>query len=86
MKLDKMAIANAAALSTAILWTICSIGVALLPNFVQSMREWMMHGSIATSALEVTFGSFLMGGILLVVIAWVWGYVFGWAWEYVSKK
>ena len=86
MKLEKMVIANASALSTAILWIVCSIGVALLPDFVQTIRESMMHGAVATGSLEITFGSFLMGGIALVVMAWVWGWVFGWAWEMASKK
>ena len=86
MKLEKMVIANASALSTAILWTICSIGVALMPDFVETVRGWMMHGAIMSGSLEINFGSYLMGGISLVIMAWLWGWLFGWAWEYVSKK
>lgn len=86
MKLDTMAIANASALSSAILWTVCAVGVALFPSLLETIREWIMHGSVATNALEVTFSSYLLGGLAVVVISWVWGYVFGWAWEYVSRK
>ena len=86
MKLEKLMIAQAASLSTAILWTICTIWVALLPDFTETIRAWIMHGSVATGPLEVTFASYLMGGLTLVIISWVWGYVFGWAWEFVSRK
>lgn len=85
MKLDKMVIANASALSSALLWTLCSLGVALFPSLVETIREWIMHGSVATGALEVTFGSYLLGGLSIIVISWIWGYLFGWAWEYCSK-
>lgn len=86
MKLEKMVIANASALSTAILWTVCALGVALFPSLVETIREWIMHSSVSTGPLEVTFASYLLGGLSLVIISWIWGYVFGWAWEYVSKK
>lgn len=86
MKLEKMAIANASALSTAILWTICTAGVVLFPSLVESMRDWIMHSSVTAGTLHVTMASYLLGGATLVVVSWIWGYVFGWAWEYVSKK
>lgn len=85
MKLEKMAIANASALSSTLLWIFCSLGVVLMPGFVESIRSAMMHGS-TTEALSITFGSFLMGGVTIIIISWIWGYLFGWAWEYVSKK
>lgn len=85
MKLDKMVIAHASALSSAILWILCALGVALFPSFVESIRELIMHGAAATGPLEVTMTSFLLGGLAVIVISWIWGYVFGWAWEYCSK-
>ncbi len=86
MKLEKTAIAHASAISSVLIWTLCVIGVALFPSFVETLRQAMMHGASATAVLGVTFSDYLVGGATILVISWVWGYLFGWAWELVSKK
>lgn len=88
MKLDKLVIANSLALATAILWVICTVIVVILPGFSLTVTSWWLHG-LNTSVLgswNLTLANFLLGGIVLVISAWVAGYIFGWAWEVVSKR
>lgn len=88
MKLDKVIIANSLALTTAVLWVLCTIIVAVLPDFSLAVTEWWMHGLdvsvMGTWSLNVA--NFVLGGFTLVISAWVSGYVFGWVWEALSKK
>lgn len=88
MKLEKITIANASALTTAILWVICSIIVAILPAFSFSVTQWWMHGMTFSSMGQWNLNpsNFVLGGISLIIVAWVSGYTFGWSWETVSKK
>ncbi|AKM79533.1 MAG: hypothetical protein UX85_C0010G0012 [Candidatus Beckwithbacteria bacterium GW2011_GWB1_47_15] len=88
MKLDKMVLANAFGLATAILWVVCSLMVALLPNFSWEVMRWWMHGMDvdAMGGWNLNLFNFLAGGLTLVITAWVTGYIFGWSWEKVSRK
>ncbi len=88
MKLNKTVLANAFALVTVVLWTLCSAIVWLLPNFSMTVFKWWMHG-MNMSGLgnwNLTLGNFVGGGVTAIISAWVSGWVFGWAWEMVSGK
>lgn len=88
MKLDKMVLANAFGLATAILWTLCSAFVLLFPAFSTTISNWWMHG-LDISVLGVwnlTVANFIWGGVTLVISAWITGWVFGWSWEMASKR
>lgn len=87
MKLDKIVLANAFALSTAIFWVICSAIVYLLPAFSLTVANWWMHG-LDVSLMgnwNITFTNFIWGGITITASLWATGYIFGWAWEKMSK-
>jgi len=88
MKLDKMVLANAFGLTTAMLWVLCSLIVVVLPDLYLLVMRWWLHGMdvAVIASRQLTFGNFLLGGITLVVSAWVTGWVFGWSWEKVSGK
>ena len=83
MKFDKLTIANALALTTLIFWVACSLFLALFPAFYMQTGNWWMHGRMMGSA--VTMGSFGFGGITMIAVAWVTGFLFGWSYEQVSK-
>lgn len=87
MKLDKIVLANAFGLTTAILWVACSAVVWLLPRLSMTVIEWWMHGmDIAVIGnWNLTFSNFLLGGIVGIVSVWVTGWVLGWSWEKVSQ-
>ena len=86
MKLEKTVLANALALTTAILWILCALFVVLLPDLSMTVVKWWMHGMDPTAlgAWSLDLANFILGGLTLVISAWVSGYIFGWAWEKVS--
>ncbi len=83
MKVDSMKLANAFALATAVLWTLCALIVWILPVFTLQASVWMMHG-MDLPAWNLTFSNFLLGGISWVVVAWVTGWILGWSWQQVG--
>lgn len=88
MKQDKLVIANALAVTTVMLWVICTIFIVLLPDFSLTVTSWWMHG-LDVSAMGIwnlTFNNFIFGGITWAVAAWGSGYIFGWVWQIASKK
>jgi len=88
MKLDKTVIANASALTTAILWVICCALVAIIPRYAWTVSNWWALGILIAvkGAWKLTMTNFLLGGATLTIVGWVSGYIFGWAWEKCSKK
>lgn len=88
MKHTKEVIANALALTTAIFWVIDTLFVSMLPRFSLRASRWMAHGMPVDEIgpFNITFYNFIWGGALLVVFAWIFGYLFGWSLEYFSKK
>jgi hypothetical protein len=87
MKLDKMVLANAFALTTAVLWVVCSAIVWVLPAFSLTVTRWWMHG-LDISVMgnwNLTFTNFIVGGVTIVVSTWVTGWLFGWSWEKAGK-
>lgn len=87
MKLDKTILANAFALATGILWTVCSLFVIILPDFSMKLFNWWMHGLDITvmGNWSLNLTNFLLGGLTLVISAWLSGYILGWSWEKVSQ-
>jgi 2TM family of unknown function (DUF5676) len=88
MRTEKVVLANAFALTVAIVWVVCSLLIAVLPAFFLTVTTWWMHG-LALSTMgtwNLTWGNFFLGGVTLVVAAWLSAYLFGWCWEIVSGK
>ena len=87
MKLDKSVLANAFALATAILWIICSLFIILLPDLSIIVSKWWVHGLDITvmGNWSLDLINFLLGGLTLIISAWVSGYIFGWSWEKASQ-
>lgn len=88
MKKEKIVLANAFALTIAIIWVVCSLLIALFPAFTLAVTSWWMHG-LALSVMgtwNLTWSNVLLGGITLVVAAWLSAYLFGWCWETISGK
>lgn len=88
MKLEKTTIANALALTTAIIWVVCSAFVFLLSDLSMTITNWWVHGLNLSvlGSFKLDLANFLLGGITLTLSFWGIGYVFGWSWEKVSKK
>ena len=88
MKLTKNRLAGAFALTTAVLWTICSAFVAIFPDFSYKVTKWWLHGMNIDSLGEfnLSWGNYLSGGLTLVISLWVTGYVLGWSLEIFGKS
>lgn len=83
MKNITMKLANAFALAMAILWTLCSVFVWLLPDLSLQITSWWMHGMDLSvmSGWHLTASNFLLGGITAVIASWATGWTLGWSWQ-----
>lgn len=78
MQLNATKLANAAAVTTFILYVVCTLFVAVVPEFSMAILAGGMHLPNAANALgevSVTFGGFLLGLIPLVIYAYVGVYL-----------
>ncbi len=88
METNKVSLAHAFGLTTAILWVLCVIVVALFPVFSLTVTQSWMHGMDMTSmgGWYLSFNGIFFGGVAIVICAWITGFIFGWSLEFVSKK
>lgn len=88
MKLNKNVFANALALTTVVVWVVCALFVALLPDLSVTIVKWWSHGLdyTALGVRQVTLGGFILGGVTLTIAGWLFGYLLGWSLEYFGKK
>lgn len=74
MRLNPTAVAIAAALAFANVWTLCSILVAALPGAMMGMTEHMIHAHLQGFPWVLTLPGYLIG-----LITWsAWAAVTGW--------
>ncbi|MFQ5452459.1 MAG: DUF5676 family membrane protein [Candidatus Paceibacterota bacterium] len=88
MKLTKELLANAASLTTAVLWTLDTAFVYLFPTFSINISKHLFHGLPIQEVgnYNITAYGYIIGGVFYVVGAWIAGYIFGASLEYLSKK
>ncbi|HSG89893.1 MAG TPA: DUF5676 family membrane protein [Pseudomonadales bacterium] len=67
MKLDPLGLAAASAIAIAIVWTLCSILVALMPMQMSTMTGHMIHAQFEM-AWVMSWAGYLIG--LIVWSAW----------------
>jgi len=78
MQLNATKLANAAAITVFILYVVCTLFVAIAPEFSMTILAGAMHLPSAADALgevEVTLGGFLLGLIPLVISGYVAAYL-----------
>jgi len=78
MQLNATKLANAAAITTLILYVVCTLFVAVAPQFSMTILAGAMHLPSVADALgevEVTLGGFLLGLIPLVIYTYVGAYL-----------
>lgn len=77
MKLNERALANASAVLVAVVYVVCALFVAILPDFSRAVAGSWFHGidlnSIWTGAPR---GNFVLGFVSSVLLAWVSGWAF----------
>jgi hypothetical protein len=78
MKLDANKLALSFGGATAILWTLCSLFVALVPGAMMSMTGHMLHTDVSGFAWIMTGTGFLVGLICWTAWAMAAGWLIGW--------
>ena len=88
MKIDKMVLANAFALTIGITYIVCRLLVSLFPGlFMQITRSWFhLIDLTRISGADLGLGLFILGLLSSIVSAWLFGYLLGWSIEYFSKQ
>lgn len=88
MKLNKYTLANTLAITTGILWVLCALFVTLLPKLSLQITSLWLHGlTIDTlGSWNMTLAGFGLGGLLLILSAWISGYTFGWVLDVQRKS
>ena len=76
MQLTRQNLSKSFALTTGVLWILCSGFVAIFPDISRGVTRWWMHG-MELSGYNVTLGSFMLGGASIVASAWLTGYILG---------
>lgn len=85
--LNKVAFANALALLTAALYLVFYVLSALAPAaFVYLFNAQFLGADIAVLIPEMTAGAFAQSAIVLIIMAWLMGYVWAWLYNYFAKK
>lgn len=75
MKIDANALALSAAVTTALLWLLCSLFVVMMPGMSMNMSGYMMHSDFSGMQWELNIIGFLAGLIIwslcAAVTAWL---------------
>ena len=79
--------ANALAAASVVYYLLCAVLAMIAPQFLLGMFQSWFHGINVTqlATTQRSFGSFLFGLISLAVVAWIFGYVWGWMYNKLSK-
>ncbi len=88
MKHDPMASANAAGLTTAVVYVVCRVLVGLFPDWFFSMAQSWFHG-IELQKLgtwNLTLENFIFGVVTATITAWLIGWCFAHCYNMFLKK
>ena len=91
MKIEKITFANALALTTLIVWVVCSAFVAILPGLYMRAGGWWMHmnySSLTSLGMwpMMSMNGIFFGGFTMVIAAWIAVYIFVWIYEQLGKS
>ncbi len=64
MKIDAMKLAIAAAMTTAVVWTVCSALVAFLPGSMMGLSGHMVHADLAATSWALTWTGYIAGLVI----------------------
>ena len=78
MKLNTLAIANATSVVTAVLFTLCALLLAVAPAAAYAAFSYLFHVDLSGIAYPMTWGVYLGGLIVWVVVMWLVGAAFAW--------
>ena len=88
MRHQPIATANAAAITTAIIYIFCRLAFAIAPDISLSVGKTWFHGiDIGKIAASTgTLDSFFLGFITIIIFAWIVGYTFAFIFNLFAKE
>jgi len=88
MKYDPKATANGVAITAGTIYIVCRVGVAFFPDLLMTITQLWFHGLelARVSGWNLSLGSFVLGLISLLIVAWLVGYFFANSYNYFVKK
>ncbi|MEK7597266.1 MAG: DUF5676 family membrane protein [Patescibacteria group bacterium] len=88
MKHNPISTANAAAVTVAIVYIVCRVGVSLFPDLSMTIAQSWFHGIKLTqiSELNLSLGSFVLGLTTSTIGTWLVGYLFAKLYNYFLKS
>ena len=75
MKLNPIALANAAAATAIVLWLVCSFFVMTLPGSMMSMSGHMLHADMTAMGWTLTLSGFIFGLLIWAASCWFTGWL-----------
>jgi len=75
MKLNAVKFGIASSISAAVLWTICTLLVMMMPTMMLSMSGDMLHMQLQEMGWHMTLAGALLGMVSWVVLAGVAGWL-----------
>lgn len=88
MKKDPIATAHAAGVTTAIIYIVCRVAIALFPDLAMTIAQSWFHGLEISkvSGWSLSLGSFILGLVTISAGAWLVGYAFAVLYNYFLKN
>lgn len=76
-KSNSLAIANATAVTTAVVFVVCRVGIGLFPDLSFTLAQSWFHGIELTKlgSWNLTTESFVLGLVSATIGAWLVGYL-----------
>ena len=84
-KLNGLSIGLILGLFLAIVYTVRTIVLWLFPNFVVNLAKKITYNMIYIQPAIITADAFVIGLVVLFVGGLIWGIVFAWVYNWVSK-
>lgn len=81
MNLDAKSLAMSFGSVTVVIWSACSLLVALMPGPMISMSAHMFHSDMAGFSWTLTWAGFFIGLVAWTVWAAVAGWLIGWTYN-----
>ncbi|MDO8551265.1 MAG: DUF5676 family membrane protein [bacterium] len=78
MKFQQVALANAIAATTAVIYVVCALAIALFPDASMMIAKSWFHGIDISKIYynQITAGSLVLGLITSIIGSWLLGYMF----------
>lgn len=88
MKQNPLVIANAAGITTAIVFVVCRFLVGIFPDLMTNIAKSWFHSFELTTAINgnLTTELFVLGLVTAAITAWLIGYLFAVVYSVLAKK